>query len=141
MPRPVRHAAARRVARSDREVGAPLDRGEQAGEVGGVVREVGVDLDHDVEAAGDADRVAGAVRAAEPELAGPAQHLDPAELGAERFGLLGGAVGAVVVDDEDVGVGHRLADTAHEQLDVLGFLVGRDGDPHALAVDAPSACS
>ena len=71
------------------------------------MREVGVDLDHDVVAAGDADRVPGAVRAAEAHLARPAQHLDAAELGAERLGLVGGAVGAAVVDDEDVRVGHR----------------------------------
>ena len=63
----------------------------------------------------------------------PAQHLDAAELRAERLGLLGGAVGAVVVDDEDVRVGHGLADATDQQLDVLGFVVGRDRDPDAAA--------
>ncbi len=98
------------------------------------MREVGVDLDHDVEAAGDADRVPGAVRAPESHLARPAQHFDPAELGAERFGLLGGPVRAVVVDDEDVRVRHGAPDPAHQWFDVLDFLVRRDGDPHARAV-------
>ena len=57
-----------------------------------------------------------------PILRGPAQHLDPAELGAERLGLLGGAVGAAVVDDEDVRVGHRGADALHQRVDVLGLV-------------------
>ena len=93
------------------------------------MREVGVDLDHDVVAARDADRVAGAVRAAEPHLARPAQHFDAAELGAERFGLVGGAVGAAVVDDEDVRVLDRGADAVHERVDVLDLVEGGNRDP------------
>ena len=57
------------VARTDREVGAVVRPRRAGGEAAGIVREVGVDLDHDVVAARDADRVAGAVRAAEPHLA------------------------------------------------------------------------
>ena len=95
------------------------------------MRQVGVDLDHHVVAAGDADRVTGAVRAAESHLVRPAQHLDAAELGAERFGLVGGAVGAAVVDDEDVRVGDRGADAVHELDDVLDLVERRNRDPDA----------
>ncbi len=58
------------------------------------------------------DREAVAVGAAEPELAGAVQDLDLAQVGGPPFGQIAGAVGAVVVDDEHVGVGHRRARTA-----------------------------
>ena len=78
---PVRHAAAGDVARADREVGTVVDRAEQPRDVGRVVREVGVDLDHHVVAAREPGREALAVRAPEPHLPRPAQHVDAADLG------------------------------------------------------------
>ena len=100
------------------------------------MREVCVDLDHEVEAARDADGVTGAVRAAQTHLLRSPQDFDAAELRAERFCLLGGSVEAVVVDHENVCGRHGYADPADQLLDVLGFLVRRDGDPHAQIVAA-----
>ena len=126
---PVGDLAAGDVTRADREVGAALDRREEARQRGRIVREVGVDLDHDVVAAGDPDRVAGAVRAPEAHLVRPAEHFDAAELGAERLGLVGGAVGAAVVDDQDVRVVDRGADAMHQRVDVLDLVERGNGDP------------
>ena len=67
--------------------------------------QIGVDLDHHVVAEGEAGGEGLAVRAPEPHLAGPAQDIDPADLGRERLGLLGRAVGALVVDHDDVAAG------------------------------------
>ena len=69
-----------------------------------------------------------AVGGAEPLLARSVQHLDAPEL---RGGLLGQrrrAVGTVVVDDQDVGLGYRLTNGAQEPDDVLRLVVGRQHD-------------
>ena len=87
---------------------------------GGIVRQVGVHLHDDVVAALDADREAGAVRASpSPIFSVRTQHVDLPELVVPRLvGQLGGAVGAVVVDDEDVDVGRGGADALQELGDV-----------------------
>src|SRR5581483_8226115 len=82
-------------------------------------------------AALDAGRETGAVRAAEPGLLLAHHHVDVAELLAELLGKLGGAVRAVVVDDEDVGAGRRRADALEQLADVGGLLVGRHDDQDA----------
>ena len=122
--------AAGHVARADREVGAVLDGFDEAGQRARVVREVGVDLHEQLVAAVDADREAGAVRVAETDLLGPPEHVDAPELGAGLLGEIGGAVGAVVVDDEHVGVRRGRAQALEELLDVLRLEVRRRHDEH-----------
>ncbi len=68
------------------------------------------------------------IRRAETELAGPAKHLDPTELRGGPLGECCSAVGAVVVDHQHVGIGHRLAHGAQEPDDVLGLVEGRQHD-------------
>ena len=58
-----------------------LERRHQRRQRGGVVREVGVDLDAGVVAALEAPGEAGPVRAAEPRLGGPLEHVDVGQLG------------------------------------------------------------
>ena len=113
------------VARTDREVGALLDRGDQLGKHGGVVREVGVHLDHHVVATRQPDAEPGSIRGAEAGLRPPTQHLDAAEVDVELLGAVGGAVRAAVVDDEHVGVGERDACTLEHVVDVLDLVVRR----------------
>ena len=79
-----------------------LDVGQQGGQVGGVVGEVGVDLHADVGAAVDGPAEPLAVGRSEPAPPGAHEDVDAAVLGGQLLGQLGRAVGAVVVDDEDV---------------------------------------
>ncbi len=67
-----------------------------------VVGEVGVHLHQRLVALGQAELEALPVGAAEPGLGRPAQHLDAAQLVGQGLGQIGRAVGAVVVDHEDV---------------------------------------
>ena len=62
------------------------------------------------------------------------KHLDGPELLGERFGDLAGAVRRGVVDDQDpVLAGHEPLELgsgrAHDPLDVLGLVVGRESRP------------
>ena len=66
---------------------------------------------------------------AEAHLAGPAQYFDAAHLGSDLLGAVGGAVGAPVVDDEDVRVGDGGPDAMHQGLEVVGLVERRDRDP------------
>src|SRR6476620_4100958 len=77
-----------------------------------------------------------AIPIAKPALLRAAQHLDLAQLGRDPLGDVGGAVGAVVVQDEDVGLGQRGAGPPQELLDVLRLDVG--GRAHLDAHQAPS---
>src|SRR6185312_3487161 len=84
-------SAAGRVAGADREVG-PVHRRQQPGQVGRVVGEVGVHLQHECGAAGEGAAEAGDVGGPEAALAGPVQNLDPVRLpGGEAVGDLAGA--------------------------------------------------
>ncbi len=71
---------------------------------------------------------AGAYCGADADLGGPAQHFDVSELGVDLLGDIAGAVGTVVVDDEDVGVRCGTAGPGEELDDVFRFLVGRSHD-------------
>ena len=123
--------APRRVARSDRDVGAGLDGGEQFGDHLGLVGQVGVDLHEHVVVACHAEPEAGAVGLAEAVLGRAPEDLDASQLVRDPLCDLRGAVGAGVVDDEDVGFGHACPHPPQEFLDVLGLLVGRRDDQHA----------
>ena len=107
---------------------ATLDLAEQVGQRGRVVREISVDLDDDVVAAVEGDREAGTDGLADPDLAGPAQHLDLSELRGDFVDEVRGAVGAVVINDQDVGGWCGAARTVEELHDVLRLLVGRSHD-------------
>jgi len=98
------------------------------------VREVGVHLDHVGDPLGPREHVAERVdvRAPEPLLARAMQHADPRVLARERVGELAGAIGARVVDDEDLHVGLRGEDLAQRHRQVLPLVVGREHHDGAL---------
>jgi hypothetical protein len=75
--------------------------------------------------------MANPARGAEALLRRPAEHVDAAQLGGGGLGDVGGAVGAVVVDDEDVGVGQGGAGATKELVDVLRLDVRRGDDERA----------
>jgi hypothetical protein len=101
---PAGDAAAGHVAGAEGEVGAVAGERDQAREVGGVVRAVGVHLADELGVVRERVGEAGDVGGAEAELARAVEHL-----GAELLGERAGAVGAGVVDDEDVGAPRRRA--------------------------------
>ena len=98
---------------------------EQPVQLLGLVRAVGVHLDEDVVPVGQGVVERGEVRRPQALLAGPVQ--DPYLLVGRRQGVgePAGAVGAVVVGHEDVGLGHGRADPPDDALDVLPLVVRR----------------
>ena len=100
------------------------------------MREVGVDLHEHVVAPVDADREAGAVRVAEPDLLGPAQHLDAARARAPTSSARSAVPSGLLSSTTRMSAsGTAAADALQELDDVLGFLVGRSDDqrPHEAA--------
>ena len=145
MPGPVGDGAALDVARADHDVEALAERRHQRRQRGGVVREVGVDLDAGVVAALEAPGEAGPVRAAEPGLGGPLEQVHVGQLGRDLLHDLGGAVGAAVVDHQHTGAGQALVDPAQHPLDVLRLVVGRNDHQRSHAgilgeVAVPASC-
>ena len=103
MQPPVGHPAAGHVARAEHEVGA-LGRGDQARQVGRVVREVGVHLEHQLRAAGERALEARQVGAARgPPLPGRCSTSTCGVLVGQPVGDLAGAVRRAVVHDQDRG--------------------------------------
>ena len=89
--------------------------------------QVGVDHRHERRGAGQ-----GALdhRASEPAATDPAQALDPRLGERQRLHRLGGAVGEIVVDDDDAPVAarQRLGDPGDLRADVVPFVERRDDD-------------
>ena len=128
MDPPVGHRAPGHVAGADHDV-EPLAQGsEKVGERGRVVLQVAVHLHEGVEPTMQAPREPVPVGAAEARLARPPQHVDPPELLTDSEGEVSGAVGAGVVDDQDVGLTVRVTNAPEHGGDVLGLLVGRKDD-------------
>jgi hypothetical protein len=95
------------------------------------VRQVGVHGDEHVGAVGQRPREAGAVGVTEAGLGLASQHRDAAEVGVDLLGQFGGAVGAVVVDHEHVGVGCGGAHAPQHRVDIRRFVVRGDEDERA----------
>ena len=108
---PVRHLAPVDVARAQHDVGV-FGRLDQERDLGRVVREVGVHLDDEIRAPGKGVIEPGDVGGAEALLRRSVKHLDVVTLGREAVGDLAGAVGRVVVDDEDAASGGRCSRAA-----------------------------
>ena len=126
------------AAVADDDVGAALeDRCDEAGDVGAAVLVVGVGVDDDVGAEAEAGVDAGGVGDGEAAVAREAEDVVDAELG----GVLGGAVAAAVVDDEDldaVDAGDAAREIGEGGPEVVSLvqagdldeeLHGRDGAP------------
>ena len=115
VPRPVRGRAAGHVAGADRRTSAPSSIvGEQAGSAAGSCEKSASICTMTLVALVDAHAEAGAVGVAEAVLLGRrSTSIWPSS--APAFSARSaGAVGAVVVDDQDVGVGHGVADSPQE---------------------------
>src|SRR5215218_9663471 len=122
------------VARAEHHIGV-VSRAQQAGEVGRVVREVGVHLADERGTGIQGPAEAGQVGLAEAELRVPVKHLDLAgELGRQAIRDGAGAVGRGVVDDQHpMAVGCGLPDDvergAYYRLEVGRLVVGREDEP------------
>ena len=99
-------------------------------QTGRVVGEVGVDLDERLVALVEPDREAVAVRGAEARPWCRRSTSMPPSSRPLLLGDVGGAVRAVVVDDENVDVGARRS-PPEELVDVLRLDVGRGDDERA----------
>jgi hypothetical protein len=133
--RPALDAAAGHVARPEHDVGAVPGRVDQPREVGGIVGEVGVHLDHEVGAGRQRLAESGEVGAAEAVLALAMQDADVGVLEREPVGEVAGAVRRRVVHDEHGARDGRVA--ARERgprerdhgREVLALVVGGEDDP------------
>ncbi len=110
---------------------------DQRGQHQRVVGEVGVHLHADLGAVVDGLAQPGTVRLAQPVLARSAEDLDVAQLGGERFGAVGGAVGAAVVDDEDRASGATLR-TSRSSRSMLSISLNVGTTTVARTVDEPT---
>src|SRR5699024_9873806 len=117
--RPVHDLAARYVAGADDEFGAVVDLVEEQVQLLRGVGAVGVHLAEDSVVTLEAPLEAGDVRAAQATLALAVEDVDVGVGGGQLIRLLTGAVGAVVVDDEDVDLRGGGADSADDQREVL----------------------
>jgi hypothetical protein len=97
------------------------------------VREVGVHLEDQVGPVGERHVEAGEVGAPESLLVRPVEHADALDLPGQAIGDLTGAVGRVVVHDQDrvlePGALQLRQGGPNERLDVLGLVVGREDEP------------
>jgi hypothetical protein len=142
---PVDDAAAGHVAGPEDEVGAGVDAVQQVGELLRRVRPVGVHLDEDVVPVLHAPGEPVQVRGAEAGLAGAVEDVHVVVRGGELVGEVAGAVGAVVVGDQDVRAGTALR-TRRRCGQVLALVVRRDDHEHppgrrALAARRCRPCS
>ena len=129
---PVDHLAALDVAGADDEVGALGDLLEEQVQLLRGVRAVGVHLAEDLVVALQAPLEAGEVGAEQAALALPVQDVDVVVGRGQLVGLLAGAVGAVVVDDEHVHLGLGGAQPRGDEGQVAQLVVGRDDDQGAV---------
>src|SRR5690606_20274474 len=104
------------------------DGPEQARQVGGVVRAVGVHLDDGAVAAPGGPLERGEVGRAQAPFLGAVEDVDAPVVRGERVGEVPGAVGRVVVDDEHVRLGARAAGGGDGVLEVVALVVGGYGD-------------
>ena len=105
--------------------GATLDRGEQPGQRRRVVGEIGVHFDHEVEAVRETVTEPVAVRRAATRLGRTPHDLHLSDLGTDPGRDVGRAVGARVVDHEDVGRRHGGAQPLQHLGDVVGLVERR----------------
>ena len=124
--RPVAQRSAGDVARPDRDI-CRLERLEQGRESLRRVRQVGVHLDDGVVPGVERPREAGPVRRTEALLPRAAQQVHAVPVHRVGPHQIGGAVGAVVVDDQDVAVA-RCEHSVEQGPDVACFAVGRGHD-------------
>ena len=93
------------------------------------MRQVGVHLDQYLVAALESPAEAVAVRGAEAHRAEAPEHRDVGRMSLRRgLGEIGGAVGAAVVDDEQLRIGYRDPDVPQHRIDVVAFVVGGEDD-------------
>ena len=94
-----------------------------------IVGEVGIHLEDILIVALQGPLEAGDVSRAKTQLACPLYHEQAVtKLRHERFHDVGGAVGAVVVDNQNIERHRQVKDIADNLLDVLFLLVSRDDD-------------
>ncbi len=97
----------------------------------GPVRAVGVHLDDGVVARVEGPAEPGEVGGPQALLAGAVQDVDLLVLGREGVGDGAGPVGRVVVEDDDVDLGHELADPTDDDGQRVALVVRRDEDGDA----------
>ena len=131
MQRPGDRRPAGHVSRPDHRIGPRAERGEQCGDRRRVVGEVDVHRDDRLVALVEGHGEPLPVGAAETLLARSAQELDLAELGGRLFDEGRRAVWAVVVDDQQIGVGDARPHRGEQARHVLGLVVRRQDDDRA----------
>ena len=129
---PVRDRAARDVAGAEHEVGAVLGGRDQPRDVGRVVREVAVHLEHELGAVGERAAEAGDVGGAEALLAPRWRTPTKASSAASRSASSPVPSGeASSITSTRSPSRSTVAERAHHRLEVLELVVGREADGRA----------
>ncbi len=104
---------------------AAADSASKVGQLARIVAEVAVHLDNHLAARLREQVPEGlAVRRTQPFLVGSMENVDVVIRQRELIRKLAGAVGRIVVNDEDVRSGHALPDRGDDRAQVLSLVVG-----------------
>ena len=95
--------------------------------------EIGIHLDDRSRSTGEGDAEAVEIGAPESLLDGSVPDTDPRIGGGELVRQASGPIGRLVVDDEQDGRREGSEDRRRDRADVLGFVVGGQDHPDALA--------
>ncbi len=125
LARPVERARPRHIARTDRQIGAMLDVGDQGGDHRRVVGEVGVHLHDDVASTFHRPPEALPIGGTDPSFALTTNNVKVADLVDERLGEVRSAVGTGVVDDDDAAHRQCRTDAPHQVRHILRLVVRR----------------
>src|SRR5207248_1399770 len=131
---PVAHTAAGHVARAQGQIGAGTHSPQQAGEVGGIVREVAVHLHQKARLAIERVAEAGQVGGTDAALLAAMEHFQPIALARQAVGDLARAIGRAVIHDQHAKAigrraGEHLPRGSDDRLDVVALVVGREDQP------------
>ena len=124
---PPQDSAARNIAGGDSDVAVFTGSDQFWYGVNGVT-EVGIHIDQQFVVLADAKLEAGGHGGTESQLSGSVQDMQSGFAESQLFDQLSGAVGRIVIDDEDLQIGAQVQQQGQQFPQILDFVVGTECD-------------